>query len=360
MHFLFIYVIPFLLIITILVFVHEFGHYYYARKFGVKVDAFSIGMGPELFGFTDKNGTRWKFSAIPFGGYVLMHGDKDAASAPDEEEIAKMNKSERELTMFGKSPAQRIAISAAGPAANFAYSLIVFMLIYIFCGRPFSTNIINSVAKNSIASSLDIKAGDIITKINDTSVTKAQELVAVLSKVPLDSTVRISRLRDQSLDSFDVKIKDKRTLGISFAIAYENLGIFTAIYQAIVDVISMFFSILLLFLKLCTGAASMTNLGGPLSIANMLGNLTEVGDVAYILFFSAILGINLAALNLFPLPALDGGNIMFDTLEHFGVKVKMEYREKITGGFFILLLLFMAFATYNDIMRLNVVKNLLK
>lgn len=360
MNFLMIYIIPFLVVITVLVFVHELGHYWFARKYGVKVESFSIGMGPELFGFTDKNGTRWKFSAIPFGGYVMMYGDKDAASAPSEAEIKKMNSVELNQTLFGKTPIQRVIVSAAGPLANLAYAIFAFLLVYIFCGKPFPTNIVKKVEPKYPIAALDIRAGDIITRINDVQVTKALDITKETVKAEKNTKVEISRLRGSSLETFKVNIGERKVLGISFHLAYENLDILKAIYLAIIDPIIMFVMTILAFVKLFIGAMSFSNIGGPLSIANMLSDLAANGDIVYLFFFSAILGINLAALNLFPLPALDGGNIIFDLLEHFGYKVKTEYREKITGSFFILLMLFMVWATLNDCMKFEFVKNLFK
>lgn len=360
MHFLTIYVIPFLVIITVLIFVHEFGHYWFAKKYGVQVEAFSIGMGPELFGYTDKDGTRWKFSAIPFGGYVMMHGDKNAASAPSEEEIGQMDKNELTKTLFGKTPLQRIIVSLAGPGANLVYSILVFILVYTMCGRPFATNIVKETITGLPAAMHDIKPGDTIIGINDKIITKSADIALAMNEAKDKPSVRVSRLRDQSIKTFDIKLSGKKMLGISFNTAYEHLGFFSGIFLAIFDCFKMFVGVLLMFIRLCIGAVSASTIGGPLSIANMLGDLAAGGDIAYILFFSAILGVNLAALNLFPLPALDGGNILFDTLEHFGYKVKMEYREKITGCFFLLLISFMIFTTYNDVMKFEFVKNLLK
>lgn len=360
MHFIMIYVLPFLVVITLLVFVHELGHYYFAIKYGVKVEEFSIGMGPELFGFNDKNGTRWKFSAIPFGGYVMMHGDKDAASTPSEDELKKMAKDDFNKTLFSKTPLRRVMISFAGPMANIIYAMLIFIAVYVFAGKPFSTNIVQEVSKSYPAASADIRSGDIILNVDGTKIDKGSDLVKILSTKNPDDHIQVSRLRGDSIETIDIKLDKKRALGVSFNIAYEKFGFFESLYKALADCLITFFAVLAAFIKLLTGGAALSSVGGPLSIASMLGNIATNGDITYLLFFSAILSINLGALNLFPLPALDGGNLIFDLLEHFGVKIRMDYREKITGCFFILLILFMIFATLNDVMKIEFVKSLFK
>lgn len=354
------YVLPFAIIITVLVFVHELGHYLYARKFGVKVDTFSIGMGNELFGFNDKEGTRWKFSLIPLGGYVTLHGDKDAASTPNEEELKKMPKEDYKLTLFSKTPLQRVAICAAGPVFNILYGLLVFIFIYALVGKPLNTNEIEKINNGYPLASLDFKNGDKITMINKDKIEKAKDIIPVLSKAKKGDVILVTRVRDNVGKSIEVQLSEKKMLGVSFKVAYEKLPLVTALFESIKDCFYNFFIILVNLAKLFVGSISMSNIGGPLAIANAIGNTASNGDIVYCIFFSALISLNLAVINLLPIPALDGGHILFDLLESAGIKIKLGLREKITGAFFILLIALMLLATYNDILKFEFVQNLFK
>lgn len=354
------YVLPFAIIITVLVFVHELGHYIYARKFGVKVDTFSIGMGKELFGFNDKKGTRWKLSLIPLGGYVTLHGDKDAASTPNEEELKKMEKSDYELTLFSKTPMQRVAICAAGPIFNVLYGLLVFIFIYSLVGKPLSTNEIEKVNNGYPLAALDFKNGDKIIKINQEKIEKAKDIIPVLSKFNKGDIIIVTRVRENIEKPIEVKLSEKKMLGVSFKVAYEKLPLTNAVLESIKDCFYNFFIILVNLAKLCVGGISMSNVGGPLAIANAIGNTASNGDIVYCIFFSALISLNLAVINLLPIPALDGGHILFDLLESAGMKIKLGIREKITGTFFMILIALMLLATYNDILKFEFVQNLFK
>ena len=165
------FIIPFIVLITVVVFIHEYGHYYFARKFGVGVTDFSIGFGKELFGFNDKSGTRWKFCAIPLGGYVKFFGDRNVFSQAEQEELLKNYNHVDQKKLFVTKPLyQRSLIVAAGPFANFLLAIIIFSFIYMFSGKDFTPAVIQEVQKDSPAYVAGIKKNDLILSINKNEV----------------------------------------------------------------------------------------------------------------------------------------------------------------------------------------------
>ena len=165
------YIIPFLVLITVVVFIHEYGHYYFAKKYGVGVTDFSIGFGKEIFGFNDKSGTRWKFCAIPLGGYVKFFGDRNVFSQAEQEQLLMQYNERDQKKLFVTKPLyQRSLVVAAGPIANFILAIIIFSLIYIFAGKDFTPAQIQEVQKNSPAQVVGIKKNDIILSIDDNKI----------------------------------------------------------------------------------------------------------------------------------------------------------------------------------------------
>jgi regulator of sigma E protease len=187
------YIIPFLFVLTIVVFFHELGHFLVARWAGVKVLTFSLGFGPELFGFNDRHGTRWKVSAIPLGGYVKFFGDDSEASTPSADTLQTMTADERKVSFHHKKVGPRAAIVAAGPIANFLLAIVIFAALFTFFGKPSQTARVDSIQENSAAATAGFKSGDIVTAINGDAIesfTEMQRIVSTKAGVPLVFTVK--------------------------------------------------------------------------------------------------------------------------------------------------------------------------
>src|SRR5436190_20094547 len=187
------YVVPFLFVLTIVVFFHELGHFLVTRWCGVKVLTFSLGFGPELFGFNDRHGTRWKVSAIPLGGYVKFFGDDSEASTPSTETLASMSAEERAGSFHHKKVGPRAAIVAAGPIANFILAIVIFTCLFTFFGKPSTTARVDKVEANSAAAAAGFQIGDIVTSINGTKIgsfSDMQRIVGIHAGDQLTFTVK--------------------------------------------------------------------------------------------------------------------------------------------------------------------------
>ena len=360
------YLISFILLITIVVFIHEYGHYYFARKYGVGVTDFSIGFGRELFGFNDKNGTRWKFCLIPLGGYVKFFGDRNVFSQSEQEEILKKYGEEDQKKLFITKPLyQRSLIVAGGPLANFLLAIIIFSFIYMFVGKDFTPAKIEQVQVESPAEKVGIKKNDIIVSIDGNKVKSILE-VSMFINTSTSDEVSIVVLRNQDEISFKMKpdeINTKDSLGnpikkkiIGIKIAPVNnefdkrkLGPVQAIYYSINEIWFVTKTTMRFVLSLFKGKGDTSQLGGPIKIAKISGQVMEFGFLAFISTV-AYISISLGLINLFPIPLLDGGHLMFYMFEKIlGRPLKQSTQE----GFFriglILLLSLMIFTTFNDL-----------
>ncbi len=360
------YLISFILLITIVVFIHEYGHYYFARKYGVGVTDFSIGFGRELFGFNDKNGTRWKFCLIPLGGYVKFFGDRNVFSQSEQEEILKKYGEEDQKKLFITKPLyQRSLIVAGGPLANFLLAIIIFSFIYMFVGKDFTPAKIEQVQVESPAEKVGIKKNDIIVSIDGNKVKSILE-VSMFINTSTSDEVSIVVLRNQDEISFKMKpdeINTKDSLGnpikkkiIGIKIAPVNnefdkrkLGPVQAIYYSINEIWFVTKTTMRFVLSLFKGKGDTSQLGGPIKIAKISGQVMEFGFLAFISTV-AYISISLGLINLFPIPLLDGGHLMFYMFEKIlGRPLKQSTQE----GFFriglFLLLSLMIFTTFNDL-----------
>ena len=362
-----IFVIPFLILILVVVFVHEYGHYYFAKKYGVGVTDFSIGFGKELIGWNDKSGTRWKICAIPLGGYVKFFGDRNVYSQADHQEILeKYNEEEREKLFILKPLYQRVLIVFGGPLANFLLALVIFFSIYTFIGKDFTPAVINEVQKNSPAMQGGLKAEDVILEIDGN---KVRSIMEVSKFITMSTGDFIDFKIRRSYEELILKIKpnitmgddglgnkiNKRIVGIKLG-AYKNkinhvkLGPAKALYYAGYEVYFVSISSLKYIGGMILGKADTSQLGGPIRIAKISGQVATFGVMAFISMM-AYISISLGLINLFPIPMLDGGHLMFYAFEKV---LGRPLSQKTQEGFFriglFLLLSLMFFTTFNDLM----------
>ncbi len=364
------YILPFLFLILVVVFIHEYGHYYFAKKYGVGVTDFSIGFGKEIFGWKDKSGTRWKICWIPLGGYVKFFGDRNVFSQADQEKILeKYNEDDRQKLFVLKPLYQRALIVFGGPLANFLLALVIFFSIYTFVGKDFTPAAINEVQKDSPAMVGGLKQNDIILEIDGNKV----ESIMDVSKFITMSTADVIDFKvKRSYDELLLKIKpkmilsednlgnkiNKRIVGIKLG-AYNNeinhvkLGPAQAIYHAVHEVYYVSISSLKYVGGMIMGKADTSQLGGPIRIAKISGQVAEFGILAFISMM-AYISISLGLVNLFPIPMLDGGHLMLYAFEKI---LGRPLSQKTQEGFFriglFLLLSLMFFTTFNDLKDLG-------
>jgi regulator of sigma E protease len=362
------YVIPFLFVLTIVVFFHELGHFLIARWNGVRVLTFSLGFGPELVGFNDKHGTRWKVSAIPLGGYVKFFGDDSEASTPSSESLAKMTAEERAGSFHHKPVGPRAAIVAAGPIANFILAIVIFTCLFTFFGVPSTTARVDKVQAGSAAEKAGFQSGDVVTAIDGSQIrnfTEMQRTVGSRAGEPLRFTVKRgdSALELQATPELK-EVKDSfgnvhrvGVLGISRATAAnevttERVNPAVALWMGVKETWFVVDRTLAYIGGIFTGREAADQLGGPLRIAQISGQVATIGFTP-LLHLAAVLSISIGLLNLFPVPLLDGGHLLFYAVEAARGRPLSERAQEM--GFRIglgLVLMLMVFATYNDILHL--------
>ena len=364
------YILPFLILIMIVVFIHEYGHYYFAKRYGVAVTDFSIGFGKEIFGWNDKSGTRWKICWIPLGGYVKFFGDRNVFSQADQEKlIEKYNEEDRKKLFVLKPLYQRALIVAGGPFANFLLAIVIFLSIYMFAGKDFTPAMINEVQIESPAEVAGLKNNDVILEIDGNkvkSILDVSKLIMMSTSEYIDFKVLrfdnelILKVRPNYIDAEDNmgnKIK-KRIVGIKLSpyndeIKHIKLGPAKALYHSISEVYFVSISSLKYLGSILTGSGDSSQLGGPIRIAKISGQVAEFGLMPF-LSMMAYISISLGLINLFPIPLLDGGHLMFYSFEKI---LGRPLSQKTQEGFFrigmFLLLFLMFFATFNDLKDLG-------
>lgn len=357
--------VPFLVVLTLLVFVHELGHYWVARRSGVRVQVFSIGFGPELFGWNAASGTRWRVSALPLGGYVKMLGDMDATSRPDDEGLQQLSTEERSQSFPAQSLGARAAIVAAGPIANFIFAWILLALLFVVVGRPVTPAVISDVLPDSAAAAAGLQAGDRIEAINGTAVGRFEEVQRAV-QLNLDQPLTITVERDGRLldlaarpamivetDANGCEVRLAR-LGVrATGTEVEHLGPAEGLWVAATETWSIASDTLAGVWQIVVGTRTADELGGPIRIAEMSGQVAQVGLVSLV-FFMALLSVNLGLINLFPIPMLDGGHLLFYAYEAVRGRPLGPRAQEI--GFKVglgLVLALMLFATVNDILRID-------
>ena len=363
-------ILPFIVLILVVVFIHEYGHYYFAKKYGVGVTDFSIGFGKEIFGWNDKSGTRWKICWIPLGGYVKFFGDRNVFSQADQEKIISKYSSEDQKKLFVLKPLyQRAIIVAAGPFANFLLAIVIFLSIYMFIGKDFTPAMINEVQNESPAQVAGLKKNDIILEIDGNKV----KSILDVSKLIMMSTsefidFKVSRFDNELIlkvkpnvvdgeDNMGNKVK-KRMVGIKLSpfnneIKHVKLGPAKALYHSLSEVYFVSISSLKYLGSIIAGSGDSSQLGGPIRIAKITGQVAEFGFIPF-LSIMAYISISLGLINLFPIPLLDGGHLMFYSFEKI---LGRPLSQKTQEGFFrigmFLVLSLMFFATYNDLKDLG-------
>ncbi len=352
----------FVFILTVIVFVHEFGHYFVARLCGVRVEVFSIGFGPELFGWTDRAGTRWKFSLLPLGGYVRMFGEGGMPGA-EGEDAREMTAEELAVSFQEKNLARRAAIVSAGPLANFALAIVVWAMLFATVGQRVTPPNVGAVQSGSAAEEAGLKPGDLIVSIDDKEIERFSDLQRVISVSP-GVPLRVGLRRDGRELTLTVTPKLKEItdvlgnrhevglIGVSPAgTAFVCHGPATAVLKAVQETYRYATLLLEVLGEIISGTRSSKELGGPIGIFQMSGQMAEFG-LPTVFWFIAMLSVNLGLINLFPIPVLDGGHLMFYAVEAVQGKPPserfMEYGFRVGLG---LVLTLFVFVTYQDIRR---------
>lgn len=363
------YILPFLFVLTVVVFFHELGHFLVARWCGVTVRAFSIGFGPELFGWNDRKGTRWKVSAIPLGGYVKFAGDENAASVPDNDAVTQMTEEERRGAFQTKSVGQRAAVVAAGPIANFILSIVLFALIFGFMGRAEIAPRVDAVQPGSAAEEAGLLPGDMIVRIDGSSIetfSDLQRLVTASAGVTLDITVdrdgelvtlQATPERREIEDPFG-NVQRVGVLGVQRSpspddVVTRTYGPVGALVEGVKETWFVVERTGGYLAGVVVGQESTDQLGGPIRVAQISGQVATLGFAALI-NLTAILSVSIGLLNLLPIPMLDGGHLVFYAAEAIRGKPLSERVQDY--GFRIgiaIVLMLMIFATWNDVMHLS-------
>ena len=364
------YLLPFLFVLTIVVFFHELGHFLVARLCGVAVRVFSIGFGPEIFGFHDRHGTRWRVSWIPLGGYVRFIDDDNVASAPSgSKTYESLSPQDRKRSFQGQSLAARAAIVAAGPIANFILAIVIFTTIFTFFGERTTAAKVDIVNPGSAAEQAGFKPGDTVLSIDGQAIENFSEMQRIVGmspnqrlhfvvkrdgkKIEIIATPELKEITDNFGNTVRIGL-----LGIQRSASPEDWTLerhdpLTAFVMAIKECYFVISRSLGYFYDVVTGREAADQLGGPIRIAEVSGQVATAGFFA-LLNLAAIISVSIGLINLFPIPMLDGGHLLFYGIEAIRGKPLSESTQEIgfrIGLAFVLML--MIFATWNDLIHLK-------
>ncbi len=362
------YIIPFILVLSLLVFVHEMGHYLVGRWSGIRVTAFSIGFGPELVGFTDSHGTRWKLSLVPLGGYVKFFGDEDASSRPDEQSISSLSPAERAQTLAGAALWKRAATVAAGPIANFILAIAIFAVLFGVYGRMISDPVVAEVRPDSAASQAGVLPGDRLVALDGEAIRTFDDVrryVSIRPETPIVVTVErngqpldlpMVPKRSEITDQFGNKVE----MGLIGIVTNEQSGNFRhvtyspleAVGEGVSETGHIITGTFHYIGNLLTGRMKADQLGGPVRVAQASGQMATLG-LSAVIQLAAVLSVSIGLLNLMPVPVLDGGHLVFYAIEAIRGKPLGAGAQEVAFRIGLAMVLsLMVFATWNDISNL--------
>jgi len=359
------YVVPFLAVLTIIVFVHEMGHYLVARWNGIAIQAFSIGFGPELIGFNDKRGTRWKLSAIPLGGYVRFVGDMNAASMPDETFIERAGPELSRQLFVNKNVWQRISVVVAGPVANIIFTLLVLYALLLGYGRYTIPAVLDAVPVESVAGQAGLAQGDRILSVDGYAVRGFEDFQRLIATAP-ERQVSITFERAGQTETITAVPQAVSTtdrfgnthrigrLGVTKNIAQSDVVLYRpdpveAIGMTFEEVRFIVDRTVAFLGDFFVGRGDVEQLGGPVKVAKVSGEVASLGIVALINLM-ALLSLNIGIFNLLPIPMLDGGHLAYYLVEAARGK-PLSQRVQEIGYRFGLAIVFtlMVFTLINDL-----------
>jgi len=356
--------VPFLFVLTVVVFFHELGHFLVARWCGVKVETFSIGFGPEIFGLQDRRGTRWRLAWIPLGGYVKFLGDEGAASTPSTETLARLGPKERVQAFHLKPVGQRAAVVAAGPIANFLLSAAIFAAIFTLVGQPVTAPKVDQVQPGSPAAAAGFEPGDTIVSIDGRRIDSFEDMQRIVrSRGGQELSIVVARGDEQVTLQATPEVREEKSrfgttrfgaLGISRstspdAVEYRRYDPLTATWLGGRETVFFAERTLSYIWGVIVGRESADNLGGPIRIAQVSGQAAS-DSFATLLHLTALLSVSIGLMNLFPIPLLDGGHLLFYAIESVRGRPLGERAQEF--GFRVglaIVLMLMAFATWNDL-----------
>ena len=359
----------FALVIGVLVFIHEFGHYAMGRVFGVKADVFSIGFGRELFGWNDRRGTRWKVSVLPLGGFVKFAGDTNAASQPDPDAAA-ATPAERAVMFQSKPLWQRALIIAAGPITNFLFAIAVFAAFFAVNGQSFTPPVIAQVMPGTAAAAAGLHAGDRFVSLNGATVARFEDVMMTVGNnagTPIATVIDrhgrqlafdvTPRLIDE-VDRFGNRSK-RGLLGVSPGPpVFVARGPLEAVYYAVREVWATTGLIVDTIGQVVSGRRPLADMHGTIAIAKYSGEQASLGW-RNLVWFAAVISINLGFVNLLPIPVLDGGHLLLYAVEAASRRsIGPRIMELAFASGFTALVSLMLVLTWNDLAALNVWKRL--
>lgn len=361
------YVVPFVVVLGILVFVHELGHFAVARMCGVKVDVFSIGFGKELWGRRDRQGTYWKIAAVPLGGYCQFLGDDDASSAGDGK-ASELSEEEKKFTFQYQSPAKKLVIALAGPMSNYLFAILIFAGIFFFLGKINFPPVVGEVFENSAAAKAGIVANDRILTINgnkidgfddirkEVDLTVGNEVVVELLRDGREIRLQFP-LTEMEVPEANGEMTKRPMLGVKsvnvIELDHEKLSLPQSLKEAFLEAWNVTEATLRGVGQMITGKRSGEEIGGIIRIAEMSGDISKQNGILDLVVFMALLSINLGLINLFPIPVLDGGHIVIYLAEiAVGKEINTQIKDALFKVGFSLIIALMIFATWNDFVRL--------